>query len=74
MTVNARLAGLGALGFGLLPLLAGFVANPPGGDYSASAVADLAERSAGVVIGDLSAAAETRQVAFHESSTSPCLG
>jgi hypothetical protein len=41
MTVNPRLAGLGALAFGLLPVLAGFIANPPGGDYSASAVADF---------------------------------
>jgi hypothetical protein len=41
MTINTRLAGLGALAFGLLPLVAGIVANPPGGDYSASAVADF---------------------------------
>lgn len=47
---GAVTAGIGALAFGLLTLVATFVANAPGGSYSASAVARFTTKSHSVVV------------------------
>jgi len=45
MTVNSRIAGAGALAFGILPLAGAILGNPPGGNYSAKDVADFLAKS-----------------------------
>jgi hypothetical protein len=41
MQRRSLVAGIGAVAFGVLPLVAFMVANPPGGNYSASDIADF---------------------------------
>lgn len=45
MTINSRVAGIGALAFGVLPLTGAIVGAPPGGDYSPNDVADFLAKS-----------------------------
>jgi hypothetical protein len=41
MQRRSLVAGIGAIAFGVLPIVAFMVANPPGGNYKASDVADF---------------------------------
>lgn len=54
MNIDRRLAGIGALAFSVLFVVAFFVASPPGGEYEVSDVADfVAEGHRAAVIGSL---------------------
>ena len=41
MQRRSLVAGIGAIAFGVLPIVAFMVANPPGGNYKASDIADF---------------------------------